>query len=253
MRRCATILLWLLLGALTLGACATDQQLQKQVSDLQAQVGELQSTMADMNLRMEEMNSSLLVLRETAKNNRDAIKKMQQEMQAPTVYIEQPQPPVIPPPNVNPTPLSPSRSADAEKTLPPLPLPAGSGKPDGSDEAAYQAAAQQLERGNWGLAIYDLNAFIAQHPNSAYVPRARYSLGEAYRKLSETAQATREYERCVAAGAAAGPLAPRALFWLVQCYNQLGQAEKAKQAQKRLLQEYPDSPEAKKLSMESPR
>jgi TolA-binding protein len=229
--------------------CAGDQQLKKQVADLQAQVTELQASIADMNLRMEELNSSLFVLRETVRNNREALKKIQEEAKAPTVYIEQPPEPVIQTPPFQPLP----KVAEADKALPPLPLPAGTGTPSGNDQVAFQAAMKQVEKQNWGLAVYDLNAFVAQHPGSAYVPKARYALGEAYRNLSEHAQAVREYERCLAAGETAGPYAARALYWLIEGYQVVGQPEKSKQARQRLLQEYPNSPEAKKLNLESPR
>jgi TolA-binding protein len=239
-----------LVGALWLAGCAQDQKLKQQLSELQTQVNELQGTLSDINLRMEELNSSLFVLRETSRTNRDAIKKMQQELSSPTVYIDQPAEPPAPAPPVM---APPPKSAELDRALPPLPLPAGSGKVAGDEEKAFQTAVQQLDKQNWGLAVYDLNAFVAQHPNSAYLPRARYSLGEAYRRLAEHAQAAREYERCLAAGETAGPYAPRSLFWLIQCYTQLGLSEKAQQAQKRLLHEYPDSPEAKKTQLESPR
>ncbi len=236
--------------------CAENQQMKQQLAEMQAQVNELQTTLADLNLRMEEMNSSLFVLRETTKANRDAVKKLQQEMNSPTVYIDQPPEPALPsapaaPPKTAMAP--PPQVSDADKTLPPLPLPAGSGKAPADEEKAFQSAMTQVDRQNWGLAVYDLNAFVAQHPTSAYLPRARYALGESYRRLSEYAQAAREYERCVAAGEAAGPYAARALFWLAQCYQQLGQTEKAKQAQNRLQQEYPNSPEAKKSQMDASR
>ena len=110
----------------------------------------------------------------------------------------------------------------------------------------------QLGQSNWGLAIYDLNAFVAQYPNSEYAPRAHFGLGEAYRNLSEYAQAVREYEQCLAAGAAAGPFGPKALYWIAVCFEKMGNAEKAKLARERLLHDYPDSPEAKKIKTGTP-
>ncbi len=226
--------------------CAEDQKSQKQVEELQRQVNDLQTTIADLNLRMEEMNSSLFVLRETAKNNHEAIKKLQEELQQPTVYIQEPsgdtvaasEPVMMPAPT-------------AETT--PAPLPVGGGDTRENEDAAFGKAMVQMQQSNWGLAIYDLNAFIAQHPGSAYLPRARYALGEAYRNLSEFAQAINEYKRCLAAGQAAGPYAPRALYWMADCYDRQGQTEKAQQTRDRLLREYADSPEAKKIKMDSSR
>lgn len=223
--------------------CAGNQAQQKRIDELSTQVIELQGTLADMNLRLEEMNSSLFVLRESARNNRESIKKLQQNMQAPTVIIDQPPAPVAqytPP-------------VDIDSPMAPLPLPVGSGQPSADDQAGFEAAIQQAQKQNWGLAIYDLNAFVTQHPKSAYLPRARYELGEAYRNLGEHAQAVREYERCLAAGEMAGPYAPRALFWIAVSLQRLGQNAKAKQAQQRLMQEYPNSPEAKKIALEAPR
>lgn len=228
-------------------ACADDEQLRQQIAELQRQVNDLQTTIADQNLRMEEMNSSLFVLRESAKDNREAIKKLQQEMRQPTVYIQQPQPTQTVVQSETPTPFSPT----PQEATAPQPLPQGTNVAPTGDDDAFRQATAQLEQGNWGLAIYDLNAFITQHPGSAYVPRARYALGDAYRNLSEYAQAIREYERCLAAGREAGPYAPRSLSWIMRCHERLGQTEKAKQARERLLREYPDSPEAKKLQMES--
>jgi TolA-binding protein len=233
------------LAAILAAGCATDKQAQLKADALAAQVMELQETLADVNLRMEEMNSSLFVLRESARNNRAAIKELQEDMQAPTVYIDQ-----QPAASVAQAPELPSLHGEP---MAPLPLPTGTSQPSGNDDAAFQSAMKQVEQQNWGLAIYDLNAFATQHPQSAYMPRARFALGDAYRNLGENAQAIREYERCMAAGVAAGPYASRALYWIVICNRQLGQIAKAEAAEKRLLQEFQESPEAKKIKLESPR
>ncbi|MDP8224747.1 MAG: tetratricopeptide repeat protein [Candidatus Lernaella stagnicola] len=233
------------LGILALVGCATtEKNAKKRVDELSAQVTELQATLADMNLRMEEMSSSMFVLREGTRNNREAINKMREDMQTPTVYIDRPQVTADagnPSLDTNPEPMS------------PLPLPTGSGQPDADDRAAFESAMRQVKQQNWGLAIYDLNAFVTQYPQSAYIPQARYALGQTYRNLGEFTQAVREYERCLAAGEVAGPYAPRALYWMVVCFGQLGQTAKGNEAQQRLLQQYPDSPEAKKIKLDSPR
>jgi len=243
------VLKYIGVGLLILWACgcAQDQELKKQVADLKTQVTELQTTLADLNLRMEEMNSSMFVLRESAKNNREAIKKLQEELQKPTVYIQQP------PESKQFPSYQPTKEFTDNKPETFAPLPTGTGTPSGDADQAFKSAMIQLQNGNWGLAIYDLNAFIVQHPGSSYIPRARYALGEAYRNLSEFSQAVREYERCLAAGAVAGPYAPRALYWIGVSYQKLGQEEKSKQAFERLSREYPESPEAKQLKQESPR
>jgi len=222
------------IGALMLlfmpASCAQDDQLRRQMSDLQAQVADLQATLADVNLRMEEMNSSMFVLRETARNNREAIRKLQQEMQRPSIIIEQP-------------------AEEPEPGRGVQPPPQANGGQDA--DTRFRSAMQNLSQNNWGLAIYDLNAFLAQYPNSEYAPRAHFSLGEAYRNLAEFAQAVREYELCLGAGELAGPYAPRSLYWLAICFDKLGNAEKAKLARERLLRDYPDSPEAKKVKLET--
>lgn len=231
--------------------CASTQSGKKQMAELQAQVTELQAALVDMNLRMEEMNSSLFVLRESTRANREAIKKMQEVADSPTVYIEQPQP-VIPPATLE----YPGGSMPESATGNPPAVPPAMGEAPRSfadDQAAFNAANAQMDQKNWGLAIYDFNAFVTQYPKSAYLPRARYCLGESYRQLTEYAQAIRQYEMCLQAGQAAGPYAPRALFWIAQCNRQLGRIDNAQQAQERLLLEYPESPEAKKITMNMPR
>lgn len=237
-------------------SCAEDEELRQQVAELRAQVGDMQTTLADVNLRMEEMNSSIFVLRETARNNRETIREMQQQMQQPTVYIEQS------PANQLPIQSVPAdtraNQAGAEQnsgmiTGDPAPLPTGTGRPPQDAATAFEGAMQQLQQSNWGLAIYDLNSFVSQYPNSEYLPRARYALGQAYRNLAEYSQAVREYERCLAAGALAGPFGSRSLYWISVCYQELGQVEKAEQARERLLREFPESAEAKKINMESSR
>ncbi len=239
-----------LLLVLSLLSCTQDKQMQQQVSDLQAQVADLQATLADINLRMEEMNSSMFVLRETARNNREAIRKLQQEAQTPTIVIEQPEdsyPPEIPPGNSGFAPI-PQRAQAPQQTGGQAAVQPG---PPGEAGPRFQAAMNQLSQNNWGLAIYDLNAFVAQYPNSEFTPRAHYGLGEAYRNLSEYGQAVREYERCLGAGQIAGPYAPKSLYWISICLDKLGNTEKAKLTRERLLRDYPDSPEAKKLRLET--
>jgi len=237
------------MALLMLAGCASTQSGKKQMAELQAQVTELQAALVDMNLRMEEMNSSLFVLRESARSNREAIRKMQEMAESPTVYIEQPRP-VLPPAS---EPAGESADATAAPPFPAPSVPAEGAQSYADDQAAFNAAFAQMDQKNWGLAIYDFNAFVAQYPSSAYLPRARYCLGEAYRQLTEYAQAIREYEICLQTGQAAGPYAPRALFWIAQCNRQLGRLENARQAQERLLLEYPESPEAKRITLDTPR
>jgi tol-pal system protein YbgF len=67
--------------------------------------------------------------------------------------------------------------------------PAGRSADDLFSSAATEFAAQHYE-----AAIGDLRAFLAQHPNDARVPDARFLLADAYRAQRRYAEASAEFE-----------------------------------------------------------
>ena len=58
----------------------------------------------------------------------------------------------------------------------------------------YELGERELERGGYEEARQHFTTIVQRHPNTAYAPRARFLVGEAYYRESEFEKAIREFE-----------------------------------------------------------
>ncbi len=140
---------------------------------------------------------------------------------------------------------------------------------DLADDARYRVCTAyrelspdvQLDQEYTRAAIEHCQALIAYYPNSEYVPQAREIIGAMRNKLARKVLESGEYyfgrdaydpaivyyedllERFPESSSA-----PKALFRLVEIYQEFGYQEELEEARERLLQEFPDSPEAQQVS-----
>jgi outer membrane protein assembly factor BamD len=125
----------------------------------------------------------------------------------------------------------------------------------------YQLSPRaQLDQEYTRLAAEHCQSLLAYYPDSEFVPRAREIIEEMVNRLAEKEYLIGEdYFRRRAFDSAiiyydglvrefpATVWAPRALLRLVQIYERLGYDPEARSARERLLQQYPNSPEAQQV------
>lgn len=114
-------------------------------------------------------------------------------------------------------------------------------------------------------AIDHCGSLLAFYPESEYADRAREILDAGYNKLAEKLYRSGSwymrrgaidsailYFEDIVARYPRTPLAPRALFQMLEGYGLLGYEEEANETRQRLLTEYPESPEARQLQSDPP-
>lgn len=119
----------------------------------------------------------------------------------------------------------------------------------------------QLDQEYTRAAMDHCESLIAYYPDSPFVPRAREISGEMRDKLAEKLFRAGEYYMKINhwEGAAktfddtltrypGATIAPRALYRMYEAYQELGYREEAEAARERLLRDFPDSQEARRLS-----
>lgn len=240
-----------MVSATLLSGCAHQYVRGEDMEKMRAQMSELQQSMAHLNLRMEELNNSVMILQETTKANRDSIRGMQSDIQKPSIYISDSPPPAsavpgMPLPQGGDTRWAPSVvphsgiSTTGAQNLSPAPAQAtGSG---------LDAALSQFQSGNYGLAAYDLAAFLAASPRSAEAVKARYHLAESYFQLGDYAQASREFGLVLSQGG--GSFSAKATLRSAQCFQAQGLTAQSEEMFKRVVAQYPGTPEARIAAQE---
>jgi TolA-binding protein len=228
-----------LIIVLALSACAQHQVTADQIKDMQAQIAEMQKSVANLNIRMEELNNSVFILQETTKANRDGLKTMKDQIEKPTIYIN-PNPvreanPSAPLPQGGETKSSAATVAPPASSSPP---PAASSGP-----VDYDGAARLFSSGNYGMAAYELAAYLAKNPSASNAAQARYMLAESYYRLGDHSMAVREFalllSRC------SGSQCAKATLRSAQCFVAQGQSVKARELFKKVVSMYPGTDEAK--------
>lgn len=121
---------------------------------------------------------------------------------------------------------------------------AAAGAGGGSPRAIYDAAYQDLTRGNHGLAILGFQEVIAKYGASELADNAQYWIGESYYAQKEFKQALAEFQKTVSTYPQ-GDKVPAALLKSGLCLQQLGDQPAARSTYESLVSRYPESEEAR--------
>lgn len=227
---------------LLLCSCAATKQARKDNEELRAQLIEMQKSVANLNLRMEELSNSVFILQESSKASKDALKELRAQTTQPVVVVSETDPyarggeagkPMVSPgvglsatgPSVNPEP------------------PVLTNFPAGVD-SKLASALDQFKKGNYGLAVYDLSAYLAADPGSKDAQTARFYLAESYFKLKEFGQALQEYTKLLQLNPK-GKYAPTVLFRCGLISQALGDSSKARYYFTEVTKQFPSSKEAR--------
>ncbi len=117
------------------------------------------------------------------------------------------------------------------------------GGTDAADVANLYLARLDAGRGDMAGARKLLNAFIAEHPKHVLVGSARFSLYQLRIENGEAAQVTNELQAEVNKSDPVLP-ADSLLVLMAHAYEVQGNAQKSKEAYRRITTEFPDSPYA---------
>ena len=122
---------------------------------------------------------------------------------------------------------------------------AGQGAPteDASPRALYDAAYEDLMRGNHGLAVMGFQEVIEQYPTSQLADNALYWLGEAFYVQKDYKRALEHFQK-VSSDYPKADKVPAALLKVGFCEIELGRKSKARSALQELVKTYPNSEEA---------
>jgi tol-pal system protein YbgF len=110
--------------------------------------------------------------------------------------------------------------------------------------ALYDAAYQDLTRGNYGLALMGFQEVLAKFPTSELADNAQYWIGESYYAQKDYKQALVEFETAVQSFPQ-GDKVPAALLKAGFCQQQLGQKDAARKTFEDLVARFPNSEEAR--------
>ena len=108
----------------------------------------------------------------------------------------------------------------------------------------YDAAYQDLTRGNHGLALMGFQEVIAKFPSSELADNAQYWIGESYYAQKEFKQALGEFEKVVETYPKADKV-PAAMLKIGACHQQLCDKAGARSAYEKLIQRFPNTEEAR--------
>ena len=210
-------------GAATAGAAG--------VSDLFAQVQALQEEIRNLHGQLEEQSHQIQLLQQQQKDNYlDLDGRLSAVITGGAAATGRatapPTPPVsadrmlapAAPPGGSPTPM-----AAPASTVPVAPSPA----PKQGEQAAYEAAYEQLKQGKMDDALADFQAFVAAYPGSSYVPNALYWMGEIGLVKNDTQGALAQFNRVVD-NYPGHPKAADAHYKLGTLYTQLNDKAKAR-------------------------
>jgi len=109
--------------------------------------------------------------------------------------------------------------------------------------ALYDAAYQDLTRGNHGLAILGFQEVLTKFPQSELADNAQYWIGECYYSLGKYDDAEREF-KLVAARYPDGNKLSAAMYKLGMVYVAVKRLPEARSQFKRVIQQYPGTHEA---------
>jgi tol-pal system protein YbgF len=110
--------------------------------------------------------------------------------------------------------------------------------------AVYDAAYQDLTRGNHGLAIMGFQEVISKFAGSELADNAQYWIGESYYAQKDFKHALQEFQKTIDTYPK-GDKVPAALLKVGLCQQQLGDKGAARAAYQMLMEKYPQSEEAR--------
>jgi tol-pal system protein YbgF len=108
---------------------------------------------------------------------------------------------------------------------------------------AYDAAYLEVTRRSYGLAISGFREFIKKYPQSSLADNAGYWIGESFYAQRRFKEAALEFERVINDFPGQDKV-PAAMLKAGLCRQELGEKAKADQLWRKLLKQYPRSPEA---------
>lgn len=117
---------------------------------------------------------------------------------------------------------------------------------DPEAKRAYEAALELVRSKQTDRGLEALTSFLVRWPGHPYAENAMYWRGEAYYARGEFERAAQEFE-AVVARFSTGAKVPDALLKLGMCFERLGSAERARDAWRRLENEFPRSAAAKMI------
>jgi len=114
----------------------------------------------------------------------------------------------------------------------------------GDPRTIYDAAYQDLTRGNHGLAIMGFEEILQLYPSSELADNAQYWLGETYYVQKDYEKALEAFRK-VPLAYPAGDKVPAALLKIGYCLVELGETAAASEALQDLIDRFPGSQEAR--------
>ena len=114
-----------------------------------------------------------------------------------------------------------------------------------AENRAYEEAHSLLATKDQAKAIFAIQEFIKQYPQSVHVPDAHYDLGEAYFQAEDYKKSLVSFQR-VTGSASQNPRVIEAMFRSVDCQIELKDRNAAKGTLKKIISNYPSTVTAEK-------
>jgi tol-pal system protein YbgF len=114
----------------------------------------------------------------------------------------------------------------------------------GSPRELYDAAYQDLSRGNLDLALMGFEEVLARYPTSELADNAQYWIGEVYYDRKDYGAALEEFRK-VEANHPTGDKVPAALLKIGMSLQEMGESSDARRAFESLVERFPSTEEAR--------
>lgn len=169
------------------------------LSELFAQVQALQEELRDLRGQIEEQTHQIQVLQQQQKDNYlDLDGRLSAIITGGAAAAGRATAPPTPPVSAD---QMPAPAAPPGASQMPMAAPVGGTTvpvaPKQGEQAAYEAAYEQLKQGKMDDALADFQAFVAAYPGSSYVPNALYWMGEIGLVKNDTQGALTQFKRVV--------------------------------------------------------
>jgi len=211
-------------GAATAGAAG--------VSELFVQVQALQEEIRNLHGQLEEQSHQIQLLQQQQKDNYlDLDGRLSAVITGGAAATDRATAPLTPPVPADRTlaPAAPLGSSPAPVAAPAggAAAPVAAPATRQGEQAAYEAAYEQLKQGKMDDAQADFQTFVTTYPGSSYVPNALYWMGEIGLVKNDTQGALAQFNRVVDSYPA-HPKAADAHYKLGTLYTQLNDKAKAR-------------------------